>query len=131
MIPTDNDANLFDFEFKKQPSKTYALSEDRVIGICDNLDSIKQSIYLVLSIERYKYPIYSWDYGLELQDLYGERRSYVIPELERRIKEALLQDDRIESVDGFTFKNDKDKILVNFTVHTIYGDINANKVVNI
>ncbi|MBO3444009.1 DUF2634 domain-containing protein [Clostridium sp. CCUG 7971] len=131
MIPTDNDANLFDFEVKKQPSKTYALNDDRVGGICNNLDSVKQAIYLILNTERYKYPIYSWDYGVELQDLYGERKSYVIPELERRIKEALLQDDRIESVDEFTFKSSKDKILVNFIVHTIYGNIDVDKAVNI
>lgn len=131
MIPTDNDANMFDFEMKKQPSKTYTLSDDKIAGICNNLDSVKQAIYLILSIERYKYPIYSWNYGVELQDLYGERKSYVIPELERRIREALIQDDRIDSVDGFNFESNKNNISVNFTVHTIYGDIDASKDVSI
>ena len=48
--------------------------------------------------------MYSWDYGVELADLFGEPVSYVCPELERRITEALLQDGRIEGVDGFSFR---------------------------
>ena len=74
--------------------------------------------------------IYSWNYGIELLDLYGEPVSYVCPELERRIKEALVQDDRIESVDTFNFELlDKRKVLVSFIVHTVFGDVDTEKVV--
>ena len=51
---------------------------------------------------------------------------------DRRITEALKQDDRIESVDSFEFDYSEKGILhVTFCVHTIYGDnwyINRNNV---
>lgn len=127
MLPKDVDYTLFDFEIKIQPSKTFQIKENRIIGICDKLDALKQSIDLILSIERYKYPIYSWNYGIELNDLYGEHISYVIPELERRIKESLLQDDRIKDVDNFNFKITKNTVYTTFLVHSIYGDISVEK----
>ena len=75
--------------------------------------------------------MYSWDYGIETIDLYGEPVSYVCPELERRITEALTWDDRIESVDNFEFNiSQKGMIHVTFTVHTIFGDTEAEKEVN-
>lgn len=126
LIPRDN-TDLFDFEIKKQPSKTYTLNYDSIGEVCDELKAIQQSIELILSIERYQYPIYSWNYGVELQDLYGQPKSFVIPELERRIQEALTQDDRVESVDNFTFETNKNSIQVNFLVHTNYGDIKSEK----
>lgn len=127
MLPQDVDYNLFDFEIKTQPSKTFKISNDRIVETCDKLEALKQSIDLILSIERYKYPIYSWNYGIELNDLYGEHVSYVIPELERRIREALLQDDRITAVDNFKFETNKNIISTKFIVHSIYGDISGEK----
>ena len=75
----------------------------------------------MLNTERYQYLIYSWDYGVELLDLFGEPISYVCPELERRITEALLQDDRIEEVDGFEFEVSGGTVKASFTVHTVFG----------
>ncbi|MGO0862332.1 DUF2634 domain-containing protein, partial [Clostridioides difficile] len=89
------------------------------------------TIFLILNTERYQHLIYSWHYGVELNDLIGEPVSYVIPELERRIKEALIQDDRIENVDNFEFQNVKGKLHCNFVVHTKYGNLNAEKVVSV
>lgn len=131
MIPQDNDDILFDFEISKQPSKTYKLNDNSINGVCDGLEAIKQSIFLILSIERYTYPIYSFKYGVEFKDLYGQPKSFVIPELERRIREALTQDDRIESIDNFTFETIKDKVHVTFTAHTTYGNLSIDKVVEV
>lgn len=115
------------------PSRTYKinLNKNRVNGYTDNLDAIKQAVYLILNIERYKFPIYSWDYGIELEDLFGKDSSYVIPELERRISEALLQDDRIIQVSDFDFNVNKNKIHVEFLVTSNLGEFNAETEVNI
>lgn len=57
--------------------------------------------------------------------------SYVCPELERRIIEALIQDSRIQSVTDFTFESPKRNVLhTTFTVHTILGDFQAERTVN-
>ena len=75
--------------------------------------------------------MYSWNYGIETLDLYGEPISYVCPELERRITEALLWDERIESVDNFEFDlPQKGVVHVSFTAHTIFGDVEAERTVN-
>lgn len=133
MIPSANSILSTDLEIEEQPSKNYKMhiAENVVSGLCDELEAMKQVIYKILNTERYQYIIYSWDYGIELLDLYGEPFTYVCPELERRIKEALIQDDRIDDVDGFEFELiDKKTIKVTFTVHTIYGETQEEKVVN-
>ena len=133
MIPSKNSILSTDLEIQTQPSKNYKMHiEQNVIsGLCDELEAMKQVIYKILNTERYQYIIYSWNYGIELLDLYGEPVTYVCPELERRIKEALVQDDRINDVNNFEFDlTEKRTIKVKFTVHTIYGGTQAEKVVN-
>jgi hypothetical protein len=132
MIPSTNGFLAQDFVIEEQPSKTYKmhLDESIILGYADKLDAMVQVIFSILNTERYQYVIYSWNYGIELVDLYGQPVSYVIPELKRRITEALTWDERIIGVDNFSFNVDKGKITCNFTVHTIFGDIETEKVVN-
>jgi hypothetical protein len=59
--------------------------------------------------------------------LIGEPKEYVYAELKRRITEALTQDERIESVDAFSFSTVKNEVAVTFTVHTKIGDIQAER----
>jgi hypothetical protein len=132
MIPSTNGFLEQDFVIEEQPSKTYKmhLDENIILGYADGQEAMVQVIFNILNIERYQYVIYSWNYGIELIDLYGQPVSYVIPELKRRITEALTWDERIIGVDNFSFDVDKGKITCNFTVHTIFGDIETEKVVN-
>ncbi len=133
MIPKTNDDLVQDFEYQEQPTKTFKLNivNQNITGYADNLEAMKQAIYLMLNVERYENLIYSWNYGVELQDLFGKEINYVLPELKRRITEALLQDPRITSVDGFEFENLKGKVNVGFSVTTIYGAVEIEKVVNV
>ena len=133
MIPSTTAFLEQDFEIEEQPTHTYKmnLASELVRGYTDNQEEMKQAIYKILNTERYQYVMYSWNYGIELLDLYGEPVSYVCPELERRITEALTWDDRIKSVDNFEFNiSKKGEILVTFTAHTVFGDVVAEKVVN-
>lgn len=133
MIPSTNTILSQDLEVETLPSKNYKMQieHDVINGFCDELEAMKQVVFKILNTERYQYIIYSWNYGIELLDLYGEPVTYVCPELERRITEALIQDDRIDSVDSFVFDvTEKRTVKVTFTVHTIFGGIEAEKVVN-
>lgn len=133
MIPSTNTILSTDLEVETQPSKNYKmhLEQNIINGFCDELEAMKQVIYKILNTERYQHIIYSWNYGIELLDLYGEPVTYVCPELQRRITEALVQDDRIESVDNFEFDtSEKRTVKVTFTVHTIFGSVESEKVVN-
>ena len=81
--------------------------------------------------ECYQWLIHSWDYGVELHNLIGKDVEYCIPEIERRIREALLQDDRITAVENFEFTVNKKQVLTTFTVVSIFGEINAEMGVEI
>lgn len=109
------------------PTLTYKILKDknRIDGYVDGLEAIAQAVYLILNTERYKYIIYSWDYGVELEDLFGKPIPYVMSEIERRVKEALMQDDRITDVNDFTFEPGRNILHVTFKVITNYGVIEA------
>ena len=122
-----------EFTIASQPSRTYALVWERNViqGYADEREALMQAIYLILNTERYQYVIYSWNYGIELMDLIGREKSYVLPELERRISEALLQDDRIMAVNQFQFAIEKKKYTVTFIVEHIYGSFDVVQEVNL
>ncbi len=133
MIPSTTAFLEQDFEIEEQPTHTYKmnLESNLIRGYTDGQEAMIQAIYKILSTERYQYIMYSWNYGIELLDLYGEPVSYVCPELERRITEALTWDDRIQSVDNFEFNiSKKGEIHVTFIAHTVFGDVVVEKVVN-
>ncbi|WP_055667262.1 DUF2634 domain-containing protein [Desnuesiella massiliensis] len=115
----------------KEPSKTYRVDfkNNKISGFAEGLDAVKQAAYLILNTERYEHPIYSWSYGSELKTLIGMDKAIAENELKRRIKEALLQDDRIEDVNDFIFEYYKDSVLIKFTIFSIYGEFNEEKVV--
>ena len=119
-----NDGLEFDFEVEEQPSHTFNLNPRtyRIEGVIDGIDAVKQAVYLILYVERYEWLIYSWNYGIELLELFGKNIDYVIPELERRIEEAVMQDDRVVDVKDFEFENIKNKVYVKFTVDSIFGE---------
>lgn len=135
MIPANANLMSLNLEFTEQPTNTYKMDLQtgrNIRGYTDGRKAMEQAIFKILSTERYQYVIYSWNYGIELKDLFGMPISYVCPELERRIIEALTYDTRIKSVTDFTFNSPKRGVLcTTFTAHTIFGDVEATKAVNI
>lgn len=119
-----------DFALETEPSLTYAMrvsgdeTRDSIfIGRADGTEAIRQAILKILNTERYENEIYSWDYGIELQDLFGMSMIYVMSEIKLRIEDALLADDRVASVDGFEVERvGKRTIHCKFTVTTSQGE---------
>ena len=131
MIPRqiENEGLTLDFEEGQQTSRTYKLDFERkrVVGYTDGREAVEQFIYKTLDTERYEYLIYSWYYGAEIAKLFGKPIPYVYSELKRLTTEALTQDDRITGVHAFLFTNNKNKVHMRMTAHTIYGDIEVEK----
>jgi hypothetical protein len=97
-------------------------------GHIDGADAIRQMAYFTLNSERYKHIIYSWNYGVEFEDLIGTPMIYAVAEIKRRIQGALLQDDRVLEVHSFNFtQTAKDILHVQFTISSVHGDIDAEK----
>lgn len=139
MIPTatattDDLTNDFDVLTEvMQPTKTYCMKLDtiNVEGLTDGQAAMKQAVFKILQTERYQYPVYSDNYGVELRELIGQPIPYVLPEIERRITEALTWDERITNVTDFVFDVKKSKVHTTFKVHTIFGEVEIEVAVNI
>ena len=119
---------------EKQPSLSYKmkLEKERIERNVDGIEAVKQMIYKTLMTDRYRFEIYDWNYGVELDDLLGKPKEFVKAELPRRIEDALIIDDRVEEVTDFEFTDiDKTTLAVKFTVKTIFGNVEAEKEVSI
>lgn len=124
-----------EFEVVSEPSKTYRLDvkTKRISGFCDGIEAIQQAVYKILNTERYRALIYDWYYGFEKEDLIGicETESYVFLKISQRIREALLEDDRIEDIEDFWISREKEKVIVTFQVVTIIGSIEIKKEIGV
>ena len=121
VLKTYGDATRF------KPSKTYRLTGDRVEGKTDGKAAMLQAIDLALSTERWRHLIYSGDYGVELEELFGKPCPYVAADLERRITEALMEDDRITAVEDFQISFAGDTATVTCRAVTIFGSVNIER----
>lgn len=121
-----------DITVRELPTKTHRMElyeGNYILGFVDSLKAMEQAIYKIIRTERYKYIIYSWNYGIELEDLLGMPVEYCVVELERRISEALLQDNRITAVNGFEFDTESERgtvLIKKFIAETVFGEIQIN-----
>lgn len=130
MLPELNLINQLD---EQMTSRTYNINRNtnRISGYIDDKDAIIQAIYLILQTERYESMIYNWYYGVEFDGLIGKNKDYVTSELQRVIREALTEDDRITEVSDFDITYTEDSALIVFLVQTNIGDITIEWEVNI
>lgn len=107
-----------------EPSLSWQLDfrTGRVTNRIDELDAVKQAVFKILQTERYEYLIYTFDYGSELRGLIGVNPLFVRSELNRRIEEALLQDDRIIAIENTQVTIEEERLLATFTVVTGLGE---------
>ena len=123
MIPIGGAITDETLEAEQQPSRTYRLdiARGRVTGMTDGLDAVKQAVFKILQTERFRYEIYSFDYGHELSGLVGGNPLFVRSEASRRIQEALSQDDRITGIQEVVANVSGDSLSISFTVATLFG----------
>lgn len=115
-----------DIVVASQPSKTWIVDRGtmQVIRMDEGLEAVRQAVEIALNVERYKWTIYSANFGSELDGLVGEDEAYIIAELPRLIEDALSPDSRVVGVDEYNFeRTGLNSLSVSFTVHTVYGDI--------
>lgn len=128
MIPQGAEIFSMDISAAAAPSESFKLDQENGVirGSVDGIEAVRQAVFKILNTERYRYPIYSWDYGVEISDLLGQPFDYVCAELERRIGEALVCDDRISGVDGFEFERQKGgAVLARFVVRSVFGSFDS------
>lgn len=120
-----------DEEIEIESSKTYRILNGRVNGWIDELDAVRQAVEKMLQTERFRFEIYSDNYGIEIENLIGEQYDLVVAEVERIIKEALLNDERIVSIDEvIVSKTASESVLISFIVSTVFGSFSAEQEVS-
>ena len=135
MIPEQDELNLLMLEGVKDDialSYTYRIhaQSDRVYAHIDEKEALKQAIYKELNTRKDIHIIYP-NYGIEIEDLFGQPKNFAYIELARRIEECLIKDDRVLSVNNFYYdraKSKKDELNISFTVNSVYGDIEMSNV---
>ena len=128
-IDTDGDD---DESLDDEPTLTFKIENGRIRGKVDEKQAMIQAVNKILETERLVYPIYSDQYGNDLNDLIGKDIGYAKVEAERMTKEALLADDRVTDVeiDSIDQKN-KDTLVVTGTCFTVFGKIAIDSEVSV
>ncbi|WP_440960874.1 DUF2634 domain-containing protein [Paenibacillus nitricinens] len=116
----------------ESPSLTYRMDWDRkrITGQTDGLEAVQQAAAKILRTERFEHLIYSWDYGTEWRLVLGKDRLLVRAEIRRIVSEALLQDERILSLENIEISFTGDNLTFDCKVATRYGNFQLRKELN-
>ena len=113
----------WDFErldFKLKDGKMYQV---------EGKEAIKIWLWKIFQTPRYRYLIYSWDYGHELESLIGQgSQSFIRAEAERLIKEAIWStlNGYVEDIKNLEIDLVNDVLDISFTAITPYGEVEMN-----
>lgn len=93
--------------------------------IVEGKGAIKVWIWLALQTPRYRYYAYTWDYGIEYEELIGQGYTdeYIETEVRRMTEDCLLVHEDIQSILDFEVNRKGDILTLSFVVDTIYGTI--------
>lgn len=115
-----------DIVIASQPSKTWIIDRNTMQVACmdEGLEAVRQAVEIALDVERFRWTIYSANFGSELDDLVGQDEALITAEIPRLVEGALSQDDRVVQVEDYVFtRTGPDSMHVSFTVRTVYGDL--------
>lgn len=96
--------------------------------IVEGIEAIKVWVWCCMKTERFRYAIYSWDYGGSMEQYIGKglSKEYIETDCEAEVREALLVNPYITGIADFHIDFGKDKLKLNFTVNTKLGDVGVS-----
>ena len=113
-------------QYVDKPTNTFIVdwTSKQVSGMDSGLAAMRQAVEIILQNERFRWQVYSSNFGSELEDLVGEEFAYITSEIPRRINDAFSTDNRILSADNFVFTDAQNGNMVcTFDVITVFGVI--------
>lgn len=110
-----------------RPTNTFMIDWEsrRIKGMDSGLAAMRQAVDIVLNTERFRWQIYSPNFGIELEELIGEEYDYVTSEIARRVEDAFSTDSRVLSVGDFVYIDQGHSLKCSFEVNTIFGPVQA------
>lgn len=120
-------------QFQQQPDLTWNINKgtQRIEGNITGWAAVRQAVEIILNVERFRWQIYRPYSGMQWNGLIGQDPGYVAAELQRRIREALMMDDRVTGISNFNYTIEGDKLTASLTVNTVYGDTDTSVEVNL
>lgn len=114
--------------FRDQPSLTWIADPvtRRLRGRGDNYEAVRQAVEVIVNVERFRWQIYSPNFGIELDGLLGNEPGFAASELQRRLSDAFLPDSRILGISGFSYTFEDGVLTAEVTVNTVFGPVQAN-----
>ena len=111
--------------FQDQPSLTWIADPvtHRLRGRGDNYEAVCQAVEIIVNVERFKWQIYTPNFGTDYGGLLGTDPGYAASELRRRLEDAFLPDNRILGIKDYAYTFRDVSLTVTFTALTVFGDV--------
>ena len=111
--------------FQDQPTLTWIADPvtRRVRGRGDGWEAIRQAVEIIVNVERFKWQIYTPNFGTDYGGLLGTDPGYAASELRRRLEDAFLPDNRILGIKDYAYTFRDVSLTVTFTALTVVGDV--------
>lgn len=119
--------------FQDQPTLTWIADPvtRRIRGRGDGWEAIRQAVEIIVNVERFKWQIYTPNFGTDYDGLLGTEPGYAASELQRRLEDAFLPDSRILGMRDFTWSFSGVSLSASFTVRTVFGDVESGLTVRL
>lgn len=113
----NNELNYKEYEVDPKTGRTTG-------RLLDGLAAVKAWAYRALKTQRLKYPIYTWDFGSDLENFVGMSLTKELAESEirRTIEETLLLHPSITGITGFKLKLIDSKLYIECKIETVWGN---------
>lgn len=111
--------------FQDQPSLTWIADPvtNRLRGRGDNWEAVRQAVEIIVNVERFKWQIYTPNFGTDYDGLLGTEPGYAASELRRRLEDAFLPDNRILGIEEYSYTFTDVSLTVSFTARTVFGGV--------
>ena len=125
MLPQSNIDLSRGVVFQDQPSLTWIADPvtNRLRGRGDNWEAVRQAVEVIVNVERFKWQIYTPNFGTDYGGLLGTDPGYAASELRRRLEDAFLPDNRILGIKDYADTFRDVSLTVTFTALTVFGDV--------
>lgn len=125
MLPQSNIDLSRGVVFQDQPSLTWIADPvtRRLRGRGDNWEAVRQAVEVIVNVERFKWQIYTPNFGTDYGGLLGTDPGYAASELRRRLEDAFLPDNRILGIKDYAYTFRDVSLTVTFTALTVFGDV--------
>lgn len=111
--------------FEDLSTNTYYIDpvSRRVRGMDGGLPAMRQAVEIALSVARFRWGIYSANFGVDFSGIVGMEAGYAAAVLLERIREALRADSRVLGVEDYRYRISGDFLTASLTVRTVFGDV--------